>query len=63
MIFVFEDDLTIQSYNNEWDCLLRIGNELHIGDVVEKYSSEEIAKKAFDIAASKIHWAFRIDSP
>lgn len=63
MIFVFEDDLTIQSYNNEWDCLLQIGNELHIGDVVEKYSSEEIAKKAFDLAASKIHWAFRIDSP
>lgn len=62
MIFVFEDDLTIQSYNNEWDCLLQIGNELHIGDVVEKYSSEEIAKKAFDLAVSKIHWAFRIDS-
>lgn len=36
MIFVFEDDLTIQRYNNEWDCLLQIGNELHIGDVVEK---------------------------
>lgn len=63
MIFVFEDDLTIQSYNNEWDCLVQIGNELHIGDAVEKYSSEEIAKKAFDLAVSKIHWAFRIDSP
>lgn len=63
MIFVFEDDLTIQSYNDEWDCLLQIGNKLHIGDVVEKYSSEEIAKKALVITVSKIHWAFRIDSP
>ena len=60
MIFVFEKDKREIHCYSEVDCLYLIGNKVHICNVVEEYSSEEMANKAFRTIRFRIGWGYEI---